>query len=77
VTPVVEQTAQAVLAVALAGPPDRGLVALHLSGDVHGPCARREGQDNPRPLDLEEGQDLAVNDLAEDRFISGPDGERV
>src|SRR5512135_1554987 len=74
---MVEQTGQAVAAVASAGPPDGGLVALHLGGDVPGPCARRAGQDNPRPLDLEKGQDLALSDLAEDRFISGPDGERV
>jgi hypothetical protein len=77
VPPIVEQTGQAVLTVAPAGPPDRGLVALHLVGDGPGPCARREGQDEPRALDLEEGQDLAMSDLAEDRFISGPDGEWV
>src|SRR5512135_1528101 len=70
VSPIVEQTGQAVAVVASAGPPDGGLVALHLGGDVPGPCARREGPDDPCPLDLEEGQDLAVSDLAEDRFIS-------
>jgi hypothetical protein len=77
VTPVVEQTDRAVLTMAPAGPPDRGLVALHLGGDVPSPRARREGQNDPRALDLEEGQDLAVSDLAEDRFISGPESERV
>ncbi len=72
VASVVEQTGQAVLAVAAAGPPDRSLIALHLGRELDNPRACCEGQDDARPLDLEEGRGLAVSDLAQDRFISGP-----
>ena len=59
--------------IALAGPPDRGRIALHLVGDGRDPSAGRDSQDNPRPLHLEPGEGLTVSELEEDRFIIGPD----
>jgi hypothetical protein len=50
---------------------------LHLSGEVTSPHARCAGQNDPRPLHLEEGQDLAVRDLAKDRFITRPESQWV
>ena len=70
---ICEQPRQAVASIALAGPPDRGLFALHLGRDGAGPFAGRDRQDDPRPLHLEPGGGLTASEVEEDRFIIGPD----
>lgn len=72
-----EQPGQAVGSITLAGPPDRGLVALHLDGDGLGPLAVGDRQDDPRPLHLEPGRALTVSQVEEDGVIMGPDRQGI
>src|SRR5271168_3296950 len=58
-----EQPRHAVASITLAGPPDRGLFALHLGSDGLGPLASRDRQDDPRPLHLEPRGGLTVSEL--------------
>src|SRR5262245_10587136 len=51
--PIGEQPRQAIAPITPAGPPDCGLLALHLAGDGFGPLAVGDRQDDPRPLHLE------------------------
>jgi len=68
-----QQPRQAVAPIALPGPPDRGLFALHLGGDGLGPLAVGDRQDDPRPLHLEPGRGLTASEVEEDRVIMRPD----
>src|SRR5512135_582855 len=51
-----EQGRQAGLLITSAGPPDGGLIALHLSGDGLPPLTGGDGQDDSSPADLIPGQ---------------------
>src|SRR5215831_11321834 len=51
-----QQPGQAALLVAAAGPPDGGLIALHLEGDGAGGHASGAGQDDAGPPDLIPGR---------------------
>jgi hypothetical protein len=57
-----EQARQAELLVALAGPPDGGLIALHALGHAAAPLSGRDGEHNPRTANLVPGQGPSPSD---------------
>ena len=59
-----------------AGPPDGGLVALHLEGDRARPHTSGVGQDDPSTPDLIPGQGLTSGDLLEYHQILRGDRKR-
>ena len=66
-----EQARQAGLLIALASPPDGGLITLHLSGDVLPPLTGCDGQDDPSTADLIPGQRPTPSDRLQDGIVSG------
>src|SRR5512142_1219852 len=72
-----QQLGQPAPFVTAAGPPDGGLIALHLEGDGAVVHTAGVGQDDPGTPDLIPGQGLAPGDLLEDRQVGRVNGERL